>query len=204
MADARNILAELDKLPTLIVAGTRFLAKELADGHGLEQGEWIHVDSVGRMKGIKAEEVMFGRGADKVPEIREIIEASKKLGHKVVFGDYPKLGEAPLPPPVAAPAAPAETPAPPAPPAASSAPTETPPAPPASPAPPTEEAKRDMRRRENRQARTPAVGTDEIKDVLYEIAAVENKYEALLRKLIAVAERKLTVLQGARERTEVG
>ena len=175
MAEVRNALDKIERLPTLIVAGTRFLAKELADGHGLEQNEWLYIDSVTKVNAFKAEEIMFGRGAEKVPEIRGIVEMSKTFGHKVVFGDYPKLTSE------------ADAPA--------SLPSPTPSAPPsAPPAPPTDAApeKRDMRRKENR----PPVrkGADEIKDVLGEITAMEGKYEALLRKLITIAERKLAVL----------
>jgi hypothetical protein len=184
MAETRNVLDRIERLPTLIVAGTRFLAKELADGHGLEQKEWLYIDSIAKVNAFKAEEIMFGRGAEKVPEIRGIVEMSKTFGHKVVFGDYPKLtGETD---------------------ASASLPPPTPPAPPAAPpAPPTDAApeRRDMRRRENRP---PVRKGDEIKDVLGEITAMEGKYEALLRKLITIAERKLAVLGELKTEGEEG
>lgn len=123
---------------------------------------------------------MFGRGAEKVPEIRDIVEMSKTFGHKVVFGDYPKLTSE------------ADAPA--------SLPSPIPSAP---PAPTTDAApeKRDMRRKENRP---PVRKGDEIKDVLGEITAMESKYEALLRKLITIAERKLAVLGELKTEGEEG
>lgn len=180
-AAVKTALDKIERLPTLIVAGTRFLAKELADGHGLEQNEWLYIDTVAKVNAFKADEIMFGRGAEKVPGIRGIVEISKTLGHKVVFGDYPKLiGETDAP---ASPALP---------------PVSAPPTPPTDAAP----ERRDMRRRENRPPTRK--GADEIKDVLGEITAMESKYEALLRKLITIAERKLAVLGELKTEGEEG
>jgi hypothetical protein len=162
MSQAENALSKLERLPVLIVAGTRAIAKELADGHGLEANQWLYVDSASKVNAFKAVEIMFGRYAEKLPDIVAIVAASKKHQHEVMFGDYPKLAEAP----------PSDPPVPPAPP----------------PAPPAE--RKDMRRKENK---APRKG-DEIKEILGEIASIEGKYEALLRKLIIVAERKLAVL----------
>lgn len=73
----------------MIVAGTKMIARELADGHGLESGEWVWVDSVGRLKAMKGAEIGFGRGAEGLDDIKDIVSVSIARKHTVMFGSYP-------------------------------------------------------------------------------------------------------------------
>lgn len=89
MGEDRSALEKIERLPVLIVAGTRLLAKELADGHGYDQGEWVYVDTAGKLKTMKAEQIAFGRGAEKLVEIGDIVKVSIARKYEVIFGSYP-------------------------------------------------------------------------------------------------------------------
>lgn len=90
----------------MIVAGSRIIARELADGHGLDSGEWVWIDSVGRLKATKGAEIGFGRGAEGLDDIGDIVSMSIARKHTVMFGFYPGVPSVPevfvseTPPPV--------------------------------------------------------------------------------------------------------